>query len=351
GVATFRSFVRVQTFYRVGGFFSTIQWLINRPVNEGMLSDLSTYASDDGFKGINSNIIEALNEIGDGRLYALSDSISSQVLFYNKDLFKQFKIPEPTDQMSWDQVLDLAKQFSPQDNLNGLYLLNYDETGLLLTMGKTNGLKWYDSLNQRTLFDNPAWKNKLEDLVAFYQEEASFTSQQDPADLFLDGKLAMTLNTYQFAMKINNNREEKINWGVVTEPVNPNEPNISKTMNFQYLNGICAGTRNFKESLEVWEYMNSEEAARLKKNLSLSLFTIPVRDSLMVDNDNRNLAAFYKLKPQITLGDTNLPRAAEKAALLKINSILRQAIEEQLTVDQTIIKLQEDVINAIQSSK
>ncbi|KJB84791.1 hypothetical protein AZ66_28740 [Paenibacillus sp. E194] len=234
-------------------------------LNEGMLSDLSTYASEDGFKGINANIIEALNEIGDGRLYALSDSISSQVLFYNKDLFKQFMIPEPTDQMSWDQVLNLAKQFSSQDKLNGLYLLNYDETGLLIKMGMTNGLKWYDSLNQRTLFNNPAWKKTLEDLVAFYQEKTSFTSQEDPADLFLDGKLAMTLNTYQFAMKINNNREKKINWGVVTEPVNPNEPNISKTMNFQYLNGICAGTRNFKESLEVWKYINSEEAARLKK--------------------------------------------------------------------------------------
>ncbi|WP_334077705.1 ABC transporter substrate-binding protein [Paenibacillus sanfengchensis] len=320
-------------------------------LNEGMLSDMSTYAEEDDFKEINSNIAEAFKDLGGGRLYALSDSISSQVLYYNKDLFEQFAIPEPTDQMSWEQILGLAKQFSLRDNIEGLYLLNYDQAGLLLTMGKTNGLKWYDSLNQRTLFDSPTWKKYLEGVVSFYQEGASYASQEDPSDLFLDGKLAMTLNTHQFVMKLNNNNAKKINWGVVTEPVNPNEPDISKTKSFQYLDGIYVETKNFEESLKVWKYINSEEAAKLKYNLSMSLFTVPVRDSLMADNDNRNLAAFYKLKPQFNYEYNDLTRASEKAALLEINGILRQVIEGQLTVDQMIIKLQEDVINAIQSNK
>lgn len=320
-------------------------------IDEGMLSDLSTLAGEDGFTGINSNFIEAIREMGNGRLYALSDSISSQALFYNKDLFRKFMILEPIDQMSWDQLLDLAKRFPSQDNLISLYLLNYDETGLLLTMGRTNGLNWYDPLHQKTLFDSTAWKKNLEDIVSYYQSGSSDVSQEDPFELFLDGKLAMTLNNYQFAMKLNGSHDKKINWGVVTEPVNPNDPTLSTTMNFQYLNGISATTDNLEESLEVLKYINGEQTARIRSNSILPSFTIPVRDSLVVDNDNHNLNAFYKLKPNFDRGDTGLPRVVEKAGLLEISSILRQAIDGLITVDQMILKLQEDVVNAIQSNK
>lgn len=320
-------------------------------MDEGVLSDLSAFADTDDFTGINSNFMEALREIGNGRLYALADSVSSQVLFYNKDLFQKYKIPQPTDQMSWDQILDLAKRFPTQEDLTGLYLLNYDEAGLLLTMGRTNGLNWYDSLHHKTLFDSPAWKENIEDVVSFYRAGAAYVSQEDPTDLFLDNKLAMTLNTYQFVMKLNANKDKKINWGVVTEPVNLDEPDLSKTMTFQYLNGINAGTQNFEDSLEVLKYLNSEQTARIKNNLNLSLFTVPARESLIVDNEGRNLAAFYKLKPQLNQGDTGLPYDSEKAALFEINSLLRQAIDGQITVDQMILKLQEDVIDAIQSNQ
>ncbi|GIO38208.1 hypothetical protein J41TS12_30690 [Paenibacillus antibioticophila] len=320
-------------------------------IDEGVLSDLSAFSDIDEFEGINSNIIETLKEIGNGRLYALADSVSSQALFYNKDLFQKYNIPGPTDQMSWDQILDLAKRFPTQENVSGLYLLNYDETGLLLTMGRTNGLSWYDSLHHKTLFDSPAWKENIEDVVSFYQAGAAYVSQEDPADVFLDNRLAMTLNTYQLVIKLNANDNSKTNWGVVTEPVNLDEPDLSKTMTFQYLNGINAGTKNFEDSLEVLKYLNSEQTARLKNNLNLSLFTVPARESLIVDNEGRNLAAFYKLKPQLNQGDTGLPYDSEKAALFEINSLLRQAIDGQITVDQMILKLQEDVIDAIQSKQ
>lgn len=320
-------------------------------MDEGVLSDLSTFLTTNDLTGINSNVMEVLKEMGNGRIYALSDSVSSQALFYNKDLFQQLKIPEPTDQMAWDQILDLAKRFPLRDDLKGLYILSYDEMGLLMMMGKTNGLNWYDSLHHRTLFDSPAWRETIEDVVSFYQAGAAYDSQEAPAELFLNGKLAMTLNTYQFVMKLNASNDKEINWGVVTEPVNLYEPAISKTKNFQYLNGISAVTQNFEDSLEVLNYLNSEQTAKIKNNLNLSLFTVPVRESLILDDEGRNLAAFYKLKPQINLEEPSLSYEAEKAALLEIRSLLRQTIDGQITVDQMILKLQEDVTNAIQSSQ
>lgn len=329
-------------------FPQSIYWDL---VNESILSDLNTYKIEETLDGINQNILESLKKLGDGKLYALSDSVSSQVLFYNKDLFHQLKIPEPVDQMSWEQLLQLGEIISSHGNLNNLHLLNYDPAELLLTMGKTDNLKWYDSVNQTLLFDSAAWKAHIENLLSFYKSKASNDTPEDPAQLFLEGKLVMTLNNYSFAKKINKNHEKIINWGVVTEPINLNEPNISKTMNFQYLNGINAQTLNFEDSLEIWKYLNSHEAAQLKSNIQLFPFTISARDVIILDDDNHNLQSFYKLEPKITKEENKLTNTARKAALVQINNILNKAINDSLPIEKTISMLQEDVAHAIQINK
>lgn len=53
-------------------------------LSESMLSDLSTYINEKDLDGITPNFIDTLKDMGNGRLYALSDSISSQVLFIIK---------------------------------------------------------------------------------------------------------------------------------------------------------------------------------------------------------------------------------------------------------------------------
>ena len=104
-----------------------------------MLADISTYIDKDELTGINPDIIDSIKEIGDGRLYALSDTISSQALFFNKDLFKQYGIPEPTNNMSWGDIINLADRFSTEANITGIYLPYYDAADFLVTMGKTRG--------------------------------------------------------------------------------------------------------------------------------------------------------------------------------------------------------------------
>ena len=77
------------------------QSIYSKLLNQNMLADISTYIDKGELTGINPDIIDSIKEIGDGRLYALSDTISSQALFFNKDLFKQYGISEPTNNMSW----------------------------------------------------------------------------------------------------------------------------------------------------------------------------------------------------------------------------------------------------------
>lgn len=41
----------------------------------------------------------------------MAPSISTRALFYNKDLFDRYGVPYPTNAMTWDDVLALAKRF------------------------------------------------------------------------------------------------------------------------------------------------------------------------------------------------------------------------------------------------
>jgi hypothetical protein len=55
-------------------------------LNENLLKDLSVYSSQYDFSEIDTPIMEALQRMGEGRLYFLSDSLASQAIYYNKEI-------------------------------------------------------------------------------------------------------------------------------------------------------------------------------------------------------------------------------------------------------------------------
>lgn len=88
-----------------------------------------------------------------GKLYGLPASFSTVVLFYNKKLFDEAKVPYPDSTWNWDKMLDAAKKLTKDTNgdgkpdqfgyakawwpmylwLNGADLFNKDRTKCALT--------------------------------------------------------------------------------------------------------------------------------------------------------------------------------------------------------------------------
>ena len=66
---------------------------------------------------IEPSTIESLkNATSKGAIYGLPKYTNGVVLFYNKDVFKKFGVPFPTDGMTWDEVLKLATTMTRVDN-------------------------------------------------------------------------------------------------------------------------------------------------------------------------------------------------------------------------------------------
>lgn len=59
-------------------------------------------------------IIRALDPQGAGQLYGLPFQGSQKALYYNKDIFDRFGVDYPTDEMTWDEILEVAKQLTAE---------------------------------------------------------------------------------------------------------------------------------------------------------------------------------------------------------------------------------------------
>src|SRR5690606_32032237 len=54
--------------------------------------------------------------MADGGIYGLPLTTGAMVFLYNKDVFDRFGVDYPTDDMSWDDVYDLAKRLTVVDD-------------------------------------------------------------------------------------------------------------------------------------------------------------------------------------------------------------------------------------------
>lgn len=81
------------------------------------LEPLEPYIEDSDVMSLDDFYPQAVNAFRwDGRVTCLPQNLSSLVVYYNRDLFEQFGVPEPTDDMPWTQFVYRAQQLTRDAN-------------------------------------------------------------------------------------------------------------------------------------------------------------------------------------------------------------------------------------------
>ncbi|CAG7636331.1 ABC transporter substrate-binding protein [Paenibacillus allorhizosphaerae] len=111
--------------------------------------------------------IQQQKEIAGGGIYGLPLSNTSPVIMYNKDIFDKFGVPYPKDGMTWDEIYNLAKQVTRNDNGTQYYGFLASPEHFL----KTNQFSapFIDPKTLKPAFDNPKMMTFLDNLKRFYQ--------------------------------------------------------------------------------------------------------------------------------------------------------------------------------------
>lgn len=349
---------------------------------EGKLYDLEPVIAQDKFdtESYLPGLIDLLKDSGGGKLYGLAPSFYSQAVFYNKDLFDQYGVPYPTDRMSWSDLLALAQRFptdgSAEDRVYGLkagYSSDLYELGS--QMGQTLGLKMFNPEKEQVTVHTDAWRDVYEQSLAALQSNAlydesmnqeggmSYSTYEDYllGNPFISGRLAMTIESLYIMDEIKSAADyfrtepDKViqNWAMVTMPVNPQNPDYGTSVSLSEIFAINGQSPNVRAAWEFVKYVSGDEYARVSSLQGLS-GQLSTRTTALKDEEGRNLAALYALKPSLSdfyedfeklpgeFYSRFYPLAAEE---------LKLAQEGTKSVDEALASLQEKAQTALLEEK
>ena len=212
------------------------QWIRN-----GVFLDLSTLAADEAFN-VDDFWGGALEQFSfaDG-LYAIPNTVAPDVVYINQDMFDAAGVPYPTDDWTFEDLRDIARQLTLDSDGNTPDDPNFDPTSVVQWgLNVTPSNIWarhfllpFDAdpcVNvdcTEVLFDTPEVIEALEWWTALPQEDYSapydpYSGNQTgvPGDPFSAGLAAMGYNGFFLVGQLN--ATDTMRYDVVQPPIGPN---------------------------------------------------------------------------------------------------------------------------------
>ncbi|MEF3304009.1 ABC transporter substrate-binding protein [Paenibacillus sp. GYB003] len=261
-----------------------------------LLSDLTPFIKKTGFdmNRFLPNVLESVQSYSDsGEILFIPYTLSSNVLYYNKNIFNKFGVPYPKDGMTWDEVSELAKKLTRQDGAVKYKGFQFQLQNL--TWKNQLMLPLVDAGTYKTLVNGPGWKRWLETMGGFFsipgnEVGGSFDKAQDVA-MYSGPNM---LSTLPEAAK------NGLDWDVVSLPVFPgNQAGGTQLISPFY--AMPPKGKYMDDVFQVIGYMLSEEVQTIKSRKGL----VPIinSDSAAAQYgkdlegvEGKNLAAFFKDK-------------------------------------------------------
>lgn len=337
--------------------------VINQLIKENMLKALDPLIQEDKFDTTDfvPAVIEGIKDMGEGSLYALAPSFSSSALYYNKQIFADAGVEPPTDNMTWDDIFNLARRVTKGEGKERVYGFNFSRY-----MG--NDLFWdirsdylpalqlktFDDKAETMTVNTPQWTKVWETASKLYKEKiipdsnSMMEEMEDNwtpvnSDMFLSGKVAMTIGENYYVNEIydaNSNASKiknfkPVDWDVVTIPSHPEKPGVGGKIWLNGLFAINSAAPNPETAWDFIKFINGEDWAKLKSR-SNSYEMLARKSYIKPKNGlDYNIQAFYLLKP-VPPSDSKLDKLmAERQGLYSIDDIGRQFFQEVLENKKT----------------
>ncbi|MBB3109092.1 multiple sugar transport system substrate-binding protein [Paenibacillus phyllosphaerae] len=332
---------------------------LKRLVQDNMLKQLDPVIQENEFdiEDYVPSVIEGIKDAGDGSIYALTPTFNSSALYYNKKMFADAGIEVPTDNMTWDDVITLAKRIAKGNGQERTFGLQMSRWGgdafndMQQYYLPALQLKMFDDNAEKMTVEGPGWEKVFTTMASLYKDKI-VPSQQDiypengggvvngkavfnpfQGDLFLSNRVAMTLAGYDYVMELSRAKDQSaknpqitaVDWGVVTMPQHAENPGIGSAITLTAPMAINAKAANPEDAWTFIEFNNSKEWAKLK---SRSTYELIARKSMLKPREGQdyNIESFYTLKPvpPSTLDMDKLNR--EKPGIWEVQSFGQQAM-------------------------
>ncbi|SYX83579.1 conserved protein of unknown function [Paenibacillus alvei] len=352
---------------------------------EGRLYDIEPAISQDQYEldGFMPGLIDRLRAKGNGKLYGLTPSFETNVIYYNRNLFKKYQIEPPNGKMTWKELLDLAERFasveSGKKQVFGLYQTK-GPASLMYDIAAASALKLVDAKSGKLLIDSDGWKEAMKmtadavrnhaayapppmkegEQLDGYEYTGDYLKQYSRSnEMFYMGQAAMTIQPPWFASFLRDipyySKTPEIDWGIAAAPVNPAKPDESAYVKLSEIYAISADSPNKRAAWEFVKFVNGPEMAQVAGKAMSD--TLPTRSDYFKDFRGRETDAFYLLKPMQVSGVSDkksIPAGFHSEFDALLSDALNTVIEKEKTLDEAVAELQikgQDILDRLRETK
>ncbi|MCY9513620.1 ABC transporter substrate-binding protein [Paenibacillus apiarius] len=296
-------------------------------VQDGMLKQLDPLIQQDKVDTSDyvPTVIDGIKAMGNNNLYGLAPTFYSQALFYNKTMFQEAGVNPPTDNMTWEDMFNLARRVSKGEGADRQYGFSFNRYrgtepfwDIIHTYIPPLNLQLIDEKGEKMTVNSPKWETVFSTFSKLVNEKVIPGDNEDmdmagsgeeynpfSHDNFLSGHVAMVIGEYSYinsdladAMK---NAEKikgfkKFDWDVVTVPSHPEAPGVAGGVSLSNIFSINQQASNPDDAWDFIKFVNSEDWAKIRSRSSWEMVS---RKKFITakDGSNFNIAAFYSVKP------------------------------------------------------
>ena len=254
-------------------------------------------------------LLGELKKQGGGKLYGLSPKAESYALLYNVDLFKKHNVKAPSDGVTWEEILKLAKKFPTKGDKNTRIwgLSSLGSSNLVMDIARTEGLTYMDPNTLKASANTTAWKNAYRLSVeatksGVLDERISLSGKSYlESSSFIMGRSAMIVASISQLKSLQAAKSGVKNYkpfelDIAAGPADPKDRKSTGNVFVSEIFAIPAGASNVDAAWDFIKYFNGDDYAKEYYKFPSISATL---SRMTKEYSGYKLDAFYKLKPNL----------------------------------------------------
>lgn len=225
----------------------------------GLAYDMSALINEFKFdvSRLHQGPIQVMKDTFNMGITGLPLSMRNVVLHYNKDLFNKFGVTPPRDGMTWDEVYELARKMTRQEN--GVKYRGIDFSAHIIDYNQLS-LGTVDPKTERASVNTDPWGDLVRNFARFYQITGNEVGTEEAKDVMdwkrfgEQGITAMNGTTFYPPSAI----KGLFDMDYAQLPSFPSKPGVGSQSPSTYI-GLTSSTKHHKEAFRAIEYLLSSE--------------------------------------------------------------------------------------------
>ena len=286
----------------------------------------------------------------DGKLYSLPYAMNTNAIYYNLDLFDKFGVEYPKSGMYWEDIIELTKRLSRQEDgvqYKGFMYLNTYWLGYQLSLPFT------DPAKQKSAINTDAWGRVFQLMKTI--DTIPGNERGSPVADFYDKRILAMVGAYNLVPTLKQEKYATLRWDIAGYPSFKERPNIAPPVDIHQFT-ISNSTKYPKEAMMVVDLLTSEEVQLIsarRTGRASPLLSKQVEQELGAEMElikGKNVTAFFETQPAPNIMFANEDIAVQRS----IDKFYKEYSSGSLDVNELLRKIEEDAnqeITLLQQNK